>query len=201
MKKLDLNSKNKSTNLDPNSTVDEQESLSHNHSSETSTPLKKLNLEEENSEDMKKAKPILIIISVIAIAAGTATGIGSYRLFNKSSQSSEEKQEEIQQVAGNKIKKGDVFGVQDEEAFPNNATGYLKAGGIDGEGSHQLLRPGGPSQTVYLTSSVTDLDKLVGMEVEVWGETYKGQAAGWLMDVGKVKVVSPDAEPPAGEEL
>ncbi len=200
MKKKDSNSNNKSTNSKQDSSVDEQESLSHNHNSKSSSSLKELNLE-ETSEDMKKAKPILIIVSLVAIIAGSATGIGSYKLFNKSSQSAGTEQEDIQQVAGDSIKKGDVFGVHDEETFPNNAKGYLEAGGIDGEGSHKLLRPGGSSQTVYLTSSVTDLDKLVGMEIEVWGETYKGQQAGWLMDVGKVKVVNPEAEPPAGEEL
>jgi hypothetical protein len=39
------------------------------------------------------------------------------------------------------------------------------------------------------------------MEVKVWGETYKGQKAGWLMDVGKVEVIDPQAEPPVEAEL
>ena len=57
------------------------------------------------------------------------------------------------------------------------------------EGSHVLLRPGGASQTVHLTSSVTDLEKFVGMQVRVWGETFRGRSAGWLMDVGRVEVI------------
>lgn len=58
------------------------------------------------------------------------------------------------------------------------------------EGSHKLLRTGGNSQTVYLTSSVTDLDKFNGMEVKVWGETQAGNKVGWLMDVGRVEIVN-----------
>lgn len=87
------------------------------------------------------------------------------------------------------IKKGDVFGSADAESFKDSAQGYLQAGGLKGEGSHALLRPGGASQTVYLTSSVTDLDKFVGMDVRVWGETFSSQTAGWLMDVGRVEVI------------
>jgi len=34
------------------------------------------------------------------------------------------------------------------------------------------------------------------MEVKVWGETYKGQQASWLMDVGKIEVIEPEAEAP-----
>lgn len=94
------------------------------------------------------------------------------------------------------IKKGDVFGSNDETVFKDNAQGFLEAGGLDGEGSHALLRPGGVSQTVYLTSSVTDLDSFVGMDIKVWGETFKGQKAGWLMDVGRVEVVNTQGENP-----
>lgn len=86
------------------------------------------------------------------------------------------------------VKVGDVFGSPDEKAFNTTATGVLDKGGLNGEGTHKLVRPGGPSQTVYMTSSVIDLDTLVGDQVTVWGETFKGQKAGWLMDVGRVKV-------------
>jgi hypothetical protein len=94
------------------------------------------------------------------------------------------------------VNNGDVFGIKDDQTFKDSAEGYLSAGGLNGEGSHSLLREGGPSQTVYLTSSITDLDKLVGMQVKVWGETFKGQKAGWLMDVGRVQVIDTEAEAP-----
>ena len=85
-------------------------------------------------------------------------------------------------------KGGDVFGSADEKAFNTTATGVLDKGGLNGEGTHKLVRPGGLSQTVYLTSSVIDLDQLVGHQVTIWGETFKGQKTGWLMDVGRAKV-------------
>jgi hypothetical protein len=70
-----------------------------------------------------------------------------------------------------------------------SATGYVEAGGVKGEGSHKLLREGGETQTVALTSSVVDLDKLVGFEVKLYCETHKAEKAGWFMDVGRVEVI------------
>ena len=144
-----------------------------------------------------------LIIGVIAILAGVATGYGGWQLQAQSSGGLSlpggDKQP-TQQVAGNNIKAGDVFGVTDTETFKDTATGYLKIGGLDGEGSHQLLRQGGTSQTVYMTSSITDLDKFAGMQVKVAGETFKAQKAGWLMDVGRVEVLDVEAEPPFVED-
>jgi hypothetical protein len=86
------------------------------------------------------------------------------------------------------LKEGDVVGVNDDATFKDEVKGVLDKGGFNGEGSHKLLRPGGASQTVYLTSSVVDLDEFVGHEVTVKGQTFSGQKVGWLMDVGRVKV-------------
>lgn len=94
------------------------------------------------------------------------------------------------------VKVGDIFGSADEKAFNTTATGVLDKGGLNGEGTHKLLRPGGASQTVYLTSSVIDLDQLVGHQVTIWGETFKGQKAGWLMDVGRAKIENLNAPLP-----
>ncbi len=80
-------------------------------------------------------------------------------------------------------------GLADTKTFRDTATGELKEGGISGEGTHHLVRPGGDSQNVYLTSTVIDLQSFVGKKVQVWGETISARKAGWLMDVGKVKVV------------
>ena len=60
---------------------------------------------------------------------------------------------------------------------------------VNGEGTHKLIRDGGPSQTVYLISSVIDMSEFVGKKVQVWGETIDAQKAGWLMDVGRVKIL------------
>jgi hypothetical protein len=73
--------------------------------------------------------------------------------------------------------------------FKDQAEGTLKEGGIDGEGNFHLERPGGESQNVYLTSSTVDLSLYVGKKVRVYGQTFAGQKAGWLMDVGLVEVL------------
>jgi hypothetical protein len=60
---------------------------------------------------------------------------------------------------------------------------------MDGEGQFHLVRPGGDSQNVYLTSSTVDLSEFIGRKVTIWGQTQKAQKVGWLMDVGGVKVL------------
>lgn len=80
-----------------------------------------------------------------------------------------------------------AIGLPDKKRFPDKAEGLLREGGIEGEGNFHLERKGGESQNVYLTSSIVDLSPLVGKKVRVWGETFQGQKAGWLMDVGYVE--------------
>lgn len=82
-----------------------------------------------------------------------------------------------------------VMGSSDSKVFRDSTEGDLEAGGINGEGTHKLIRPGGESQTVYLTSSVLDLNQFEGKKVRVWGETFAAQQAGWFMDVGKIEVL------------
>lgn len=82
-----------------------------------------------------------------------------------------------------------AVGSKDSKTFRDSAEGDLKAGGNNGEGTHSLIRPGGESQTVSLTSSVLDLTQFEGKKVRVWGETFAGQSSGWFMDVGKVEVI------------
>jgi hypothetical protein len=93
------------------------------------------------------------------------------------------------EVTEGDVKVGTKVGIADERTFKDNAEGQLEKGGINGEGSHHLVRPGGDSQTIYITSSVIDLDQFVGHKVKVWGETLGAQKAGWLMDVGKLEVL------------
>lgn len=82
-----------------------------------------------------------------------------------------------------------LVGIQDKKTFKDKAEGTLREGGIDGEGQFHLERPGGESQNVYLTSTTVDLSKYLGKKVRVWGETFKAEKAGWLMDVGLVEVL------------
>jgi hypothetical protein len=86
------------------------------------------------------------------------------------------------------IKTDTTVGSTDEKTFKDSATGKIEKGGLDGEGTHQLVRDGGPSQTVYLISSVVDLDEYVGKNVKVWGQTQTAKKAAWLMDVGKIEL-------------
>lgn len=85
--------------------------------------------------------------------------------------------------------KGQTFGSGDIKIFKDVAEGKLENGGVNGEGQYHLVRPGGDSQNVYMTSSIVDLSQFIGQNIKVWGETQKAQTAGWLMDVGKVEIL------------
>lgn len=87
------------------------------------------------------------------------------------------------------IPKGTIEGSNDTVTFKDTAQGTLKEGGIDGEGAFHLVRPGGDSQNVYLTSATVDLSKFINKNIKVWGQTQKAQHAGWLMDVGRIEVL------------
>lgn len=178
--------------------------------------LQKINLQKESTRSdpkvtpMTPAKPIVnndpmnpdrffTLPKIIGLVVVLALGLGSgYLLKNGSFGGGVRNGGPVvaRNVPEAGLKEGDIIGVQDEKTFKDSATGVLHKGGLDGEGSHQLLRPGGASQTVYLTSSVIDLDEFEGNQVTVWGETFKGQKAGWLMDIGRVKVEKLNAPDP-----
>jgi hypothetical protein len=144
---------------------------------------------------MKKHSKVPMILTIIVmIGLGVATGFGLNKVAPGGAADSGPSP--VSQVATGTINDGDVFGTADSATFKDSAEGYLEMGGLEGEGSHRLVRPGGVSQTVYLTSSVTDLDKLEGMDVKVWGETFRGQKAGWLMDVGRIEVLNTEGTKP-----
>lgn len=184
--------------------LDSTPSISHNQTPIEESTLQ--NLDQETSSEHRMSNPsskLPILLAVVAVTAGIGTGFGGAKLGSGNSAGggllNTGGGEPISRVAGETVNAGDVFGVQDEKTFKDSAEGYLEIGGLDGEGSHRLLRAGGASQTVYLTSSVTDLDKFKGMTVKVWGETNKAQKAGWLMDVGRVQVVNPQGQAPTEE--
>lgn len=79
-------------------------------------------------------------------------------------------------------------GALDPKIKYDTATGVLQEGGIGNEGTFHLVRDGGTSKYVYLTSSVVDLSKFLDKKVQIWGETLASKKAGWLMDVAKVQV-------------
>lgn len=127
----------------------------------------------------------LFIFLIIAIVLGGVTG---FVLSNKKG-SSGGNTLTSGSINSSDISKGTIVGSDDMKTFKDTATGTLKGGGISGEGQFHLVRPGGDSQNVYLTSSSLDLSKFVGKKVKVWGQTQTAQYAGWLMDVGRVEVL------------
>jgi hypothetical protein len=161
--------------------------------------MKKLNFEKDLNQQIKKVsevgedlrdnfqkksnKTFFLIFTFLVVAFGIGSGyflaLGG-RLVPEEIKSGISKEE---------VKAGVIVGSGDEKTFPDSAEGVLIRGGIDGEGSHHLVRDGGESQNVYLTSSIVVLDNFEGHKVKVWGETFAARKAGWLMDVGKLKVL------------
>jgi len=134
-----------------------------------------------NDEKINKNIPFLHFFSYLGLAifVGIVFGFLLTKIPLKTSSRQALKSNDVQQKTG----------ISDKKTFKDKAEGVLKEGGIDGEGNFHLERPGGPSQNVYLTSSAVDLSKYIGKKVRVWGKTFTGQKAGWLMDVGLVEVL------------
>lgn len=140
-----------------------------------------INTAGKNATSSSAKTTILLVLSVAFIVlAGVSTG---YALARQPSTAPQEPSGSV-----NSTKSAKIVGSLDKD-FSDEATGMLEKGGIDGEGSHHLTRDGGPSQTVYLTSSVINLDDYTGKKIRVWGQTFAAQKAGWLMDVGKLEVL------------
>ena len=135
----------------------------------------------QSKEDMMKSKKHIIIAAVI-IVAGVVTGFGLSRVSGGKGGSTTL----ISGENGKSVQK--VVGVKDVSK-KDTTEGILKEGGIEKEGTHHLERPGGPSQNVYLTSSVVPLDDYLEKKVKVWGDTFDAQKAGWLMDVVRLEVL------------
>lgn len=152
-------------------------------------------MEDRVMQPPKKSKltSIMVIVGIV-LGLGTGFFVAQKRLLMAGGTSI---------ISGNtkeltsttNVKVGDTFGSADEKTFRDQAEGILMAGGIDGEGSHHIERGANKTQWVYVTSSVVDLDLLVGDRVTIWGETNQGKKAGWLMDVGKLKVLELNAAP------
>ncbi len=131
---------------------------------------------------------LFIILGVLVLTgAGIATGWALARQSEEKGALSATGVGEDAEIATGK----DEYGIIDEKVFTDSAEGKLERNDMTKimEGSHRLLRAGGPSQTAYVTSSVVDLSQFEGECVKIWGETFEGQQAGWLMDVGRLKVL------------
>lgn len=140
----------------------------------------KMSQQQAQSGKIMSKQVILIFIGVVILGLGT----GFLFAPKKSSVTTVTTGTDLAELP-----KGTVFGSENEEEFDNSTEGLLKVGGINGEGTHHLERPGGESQNVYLTSSVIDLSQLEGKKIKVWGKTYDAQTAGWFMDVGRAQIL------------
>ena len=134
------------------------------------------------SHPAPQSKLILSLAAAVIILAGIGTGFFMSRKKASSTLGSTASSKSI-------VKTETEAGTTDTSTFSDTTSGVLEAGGSNGEGTHHLVRPGGNSQTVYLVSSLVDLDQYLGKKIEVFGQTIRAQKVGWLMDVGRVKIL------------
>jgi hypothetical protein len=176
--------------------MDEIKQINLNETDEFQTTVKDESIMEDRvMEPVKKSKLVSIVV-IAGILLGVSTGFyfAQKQLLLAGGSTPLSGGTQALTSATN-IKVGDVFGSADEKTFRDQAEGILMAGGIDGEGSHHIERGANKTQWVYVTSSVVDLDLLVGSRVTIWGETNQGKKAGWLMDVGRLKVLELNVAP------
>jgi hypothetical protein len=164
---------------------------------ETTTQTVEVKTEEEplvhklEKEKKGSLKEILLPVGVILIIILAGVFTGNFLANRRGGlptgpTETKELEEGVELVSGPK-----EVGIKDVRVFKDTAEGKIEVndGSITTEGSHKLIRPGGESQTAYLTSSVVDLNLFIGKCVQVWGETFKAEKAGWLMDIGRVKLL------------
>ncbi len=134
-------------------------------------------------EEPSTIKVLFVLLLMAALGVGTGYAAASFTSKPGNSGGLP------QALNPNAPQKGQSFGVEDTTEYKDTAEGIVREGGIEGEGQYHLEREGGESQNVYMTSSTVDLSKFIGKKIKVWGATQAAQAAGWLMDVGKVEVL------------
>ncbi len=138
------------------------------------------------SEERVKNKIIWLVALVFML--GTVSGWGLFRATS-SPKTGGGDQAVAQLQEGEAVEVGKIYGAKKADSFADTAKGVVESneGGV--EGTHKLMREGGESQTVHLTSSVLDLDMFIDHQVNIWGETFSSEKVGWLMDVGRAEVL------------
>ena len=120
---------------------------------------------------LKKFLPIILII--IIVAGGIFSGL-VFSSRSKSSQlASKSAIEEENLSPEQKQSFNQTFRDEAEGTIENNDEKEKYA-----QGTHKLIRPGGESQTAYLTSSPLDLDVYNGKKEKVFGETFRSSQVG-----------------------
>ncbi len=158
----------------------EKGATQNEHMSQPDKVLRPLDASDSIPTDsaMKKSRFIIVFVYAVLLLLGVGTG---YILVSKTSLGAAA-------TAGTAINTPKVVGVKDA-TFKDCATGTIEKEGMDGEGTHKLLREGGPSQTAYLLSSVVDMDQYVGLKVKVCGQTIAAKNVSWLMDIGRLELL------------
>jgi hypothetical protein len=136
---------------------------------------------DETEEETKEIKPVVYGVFIALVVLGVITGFVLSR--NANSNVKLTTGSEVTETADGKK----AVGMNDSKTFKDTATGTVEAGGFEGEGTHKLIREGGDDQTMYMISSVVDLDEFIGQKVTVWGQTMAARNVSWLMDIGKVQ--------------
>jgi hypothetical protein len=137
----------------------------------------------------QKSKKVYIIIVFLAIIFGFwISRFLPTRIAVNETDGGIKNKEATKIIEGKQVETGVLYGNLSQN-FKDSATGTIKAGGVNGEGTHTLLREGGVTQNAALTSSVVDLDLFIDKKVEVKGETNDSNKAGWFMDVGSIKIL------------
>jgi len=128
-----------------------------------------------------KTKMTTIVIGVAVILLG----VGSGWIFAGKGSSNSKASTNVRVADETSVSQDGV----DESLFPDTAEGELKEGGLNGEGTHYLDRGLGEEKNVALLSTVLNLDNYIGKKIEIWGNSVTSPQVGWLMDVGKVKIL------------
>lgn len=138
-----------------------------------------MKMQNNDSFPLPKALTILVVVILIGSMVGWLIGKNKNTTTNEISKAPENTSSVTKKTVG----------VTDKKNFKDSVEGILREGGIEGEGNFYIERPGGKSQNAYLTSSTIDMSEYIGKKVKTWGETYKGEKVGWLMDVGAIEVL------------
>lgn len=137
---------------------------------------------ELNKQTAMKKQTNLIVIAVYVVLVLMGVGTG-YLLAGRAGASGSVSAPAVTTSTG-----GKAYGSSDTKTFADSAVGTVEKGGIGGEGTHKLIRDGGPTQTACLVSSVLDLDEFVGKKVKVNGKTMDAKTCPWFMDVGRIEL-------------
>jgi len=158
--------------------MQEQQTDSNQPTQQVTTPIKPAGAK----SNFVKIIPFLVIIILIV------TGVFSGAILASRSKS-------IKSGSGDALNEKNLTPEKKEElqvVTRDEAEGVLEKNDdydIYAQGQWKLIRPGGESQTAYLTSSYIDLDEHVGKKVKVFGETLGTDQVGWLLDVAKIEVL------------